>query len=98
METPIVASIETLKRNNKKCGGEEVMCLVQESVGNEVTKQHFVELLDKLIKYDSVQKNSLEHGLLCLCRRELSFQRVAHKVMNHLESMLMKNCRNLKIL
>ena len=56
METPIVASIETLKRNNKKCGGEEVMYLVKESVGNEVTKQHFVELLDKLIKYDSVQK------------------------------------------
>ena len=55
LETLIIASIETLKCNNKKCGKEEVLHLVQESVDSEVTKGHFEELLDKLIKCDSVQ-------------------------------------------
>ena len=55
LETLIVASIETLKRSNKKCGKEEFLHLVQESVDSEVTKEHFKELLDKLIKCHSVQ-------------------------------------------
>ena len=37
LETLIVASIETLKRNNKKSDKEEVLHLVQESVDSEVT-------------------------------------------------------------
>ena len=55
LETLIVASIETLKCSNKKCGREEVLHLVQESFDSEVTKEHFKELLDKLIKCHSVQ-------------------------------------------
>ena len=55
MPTLLVALIEALKRNNKKCGKEEILHLVQESVDCEVTKEHFAELLDKLIKCHSVQ-------------------------------------------
>ena len=55
LETLIVASIETLKRNNKKCGKEEVLHLVKESIDSEVTKEHIEELLDKLLKCHSVQ-------------------------------------------
>ena len=55
LETLIVASIETLKWNNKKCGKEEVLHLVREFVGSEVTKEHLKKLLDKLIKCHSVQ-------------------------------------------
>ena len=55
LETLIVASIETLKWNNKKCGKEEVLRLVWKFVGNEVTKEHLKKLLDKLIKCHSVQ-------------------------------------------
>ena len=54
LESLIFASIETLKRYNK-CGKEEVFHLVQESVDNEVTKERFEELLEKLIKCHSVQ-------------------------------------------
>ena len=50
LETLIVALKEMLKRKNKKCGKEEVWHLVQESIDSEVTKEHFEELLDKLIK------------------------------------------------
>ena len=38
LENLIVASIQTLKRNNKKCGKEEVFRLVQESVEIDVMK------------------------------------------------------------
>ena len=54
METLIVASIQTLKRNNKKCGKEEVFRLVQESVESEVTKEIFEERLDALVESHSV--------------------------------------------
>ena len=54
LETLIVASIQTLKRNNKKCGKEEVLRLVQESVESEVTKEIFEEWLDALVGSHSV--------------------------------------------
>ena len=50
LETLIVASIQTLKRNNKKRGKEEVLRLVQESIDSEVTKEHFEELLQSCAK------------------------------------------------
>ena len=43
LENLIVASIQTLKRNNKKGGKEEVFHLVQEFVESEVTKEIFEE-------------------------------------------------------
>ena len=54
LETLIVASIQTLKRNNKKCGKEEVFRLVQEFVDSEVTKEIFEEKLDALVESYSV--------------------------------------------
>ena len=55
MKTLIVASIETLKRKNKKCGKEEVFHLVQESVESEVTKEIFEGRLDALVESYSVK-------------------------------------------
>ena len=55
-----VASVETLKRNNKNSGKEEVLHLVQKSVDSGVTKEHFEELLDKLSKCHSVQIKLVE--------------------------------------
>ena len=51
--TLIVASIQTLKRNNKICD-KEVFRLVQESVESQVTKQIFEERLDALVESHSV--------------------------------------------
>ena len=42
LETVIVASIQTLKRNNKKRGKKEVLYLVQESLNGEVTDRIFM--------------------------------------------------------
>ena len=54
LETLIVASIQTLKRNNKNCSKEDVLRLIQKSVDSEVTKEHFEELLDEFKKCHSV--------------------------------------------
>ena len=54
LETVIVSSIGTLKLNKRNCGKEEVLHLLQEPVDSEVAKEHFEELLDKLIKYHSI--------------------------------------------
>ena len=55
LETLIVASIQTLKCSNKKCGKGEVFRLVQEPVENEVTKEIFEERLDALVESHSVK-------------------------------------------
>ena len=47
--------METLKCNNEKCGKEKVLHLLQESVDREVTEEKLEELLEKLVKYHSVQ-------------------------------------------
>ena len=51
----IATSTETLKRSNNKCGKEEVLHLVQESVDSEIRKGHFKERQNKLINCHSVQ-------------------------------------------
>ena len=55
LETLIVASKQTLIRNNKKCGKEEVFHLMQESVEREVMKEIFEERLDALLESYSVK-------------------------------------------
>ena len=81
LETFIVASIETLKRSNKKCSKEEVLYLVQESVDSEVTKEHFEELLDKSIKCHSVQIK-LVGTRTCLSLRKGAQYSKSHKEFN----------------
>ena len=41
LETLILASIQTLKRRNKKCGNEEVFELVLESLDNPILMKLF---------------------------------------------------------
>ena len=46
LQTLILASIQTLKRNNKKCGTEEVLQLVLESLENDTDKESFDKILE----------------------------------------------------
>ena len=48
LEMLIIASIQTLKRGNKKCGRDEVFMLFRDSI-EEVTKETFDKLLELLI-------------------------------------------------
>ena len=52
----IIASIQTLKRGNKKCGKDEVFRLFRDSV-DDVTTETFDKLLELLIQNQSVRLN-----------------------------------------
>ena len=56
LEMLIIASIQTLKRGNNKCGKDEVFRLFRDSV-DDVTKETFDKLLDLLIQNQSVRLN-----------------------------------------
>ena len=50
LQTLILASIQTLKRNNNRCGTEEVFQLVLESLKSDFIKECFDKILDFFIK------------------------------------------------
>ena len=50
LQTLILATIQTLKRNNKRCGTEEVFQLVLESLKSDFIKESFDKILDFLMK------------------------------------------------
>ena len=50
LEILIIASIQSLKRNNKKCGNEEVFEIVLESLDNPIDKSYFDETIETLIQ------------------------------------------------
>ena len=49
LETLIMASIQTLKRSNKKYGKDEVFQLVNNSLEKEISKELFENLLYQLV-------------------------------------------------
>ena len=61
METLIVASIETLKRQKMKCGIDEVRKLVQDSLEENISRESFDKTLQLLIDNDSVKSNSVSN-------------------------------------
>ena len=61
----ILPSIQTLKRNNKKCGTEEVFQLGLESLEGDIDKESFDKILESLIKNQKV-KTSCYANKTCL--------------------------------
>ena len=55
LEILIIASIQSLKRNNKKCGNEEVFELVLESLDNPIDRSYFDETIETLIQNKKVK-------------------------------------------
>ena len=65
LETLIVASIETLKRQKMKCAIDEVRKLVQDSLEENISPENFDKTLQLLIDNDSVKSNSVSNRV-CL--------------------------------
>ena len=65
LETLILASIQTLKRRNKKCGNEEVFELVLESLDNPIDRNYFDETIETLIQNRKI-KSSCYANKSCL--------------------------------
>ena len=59
LETLIMASIQTFKRRNKKCGKDEIFELFNNSLENEISRETFESLLYRLIEKQYVKKNVL---------------------------------------
>ena len=55
LQTLVLASIQTLKLNNKKCGTEEIFQLVLESLDSDIDKESFDKILEFLIKNQKVK-------------------------------------------
>ena len=53
----VLASIQTLKRENKKCGREEVYRLVNDSINKDITEEVFELILNSMIDNHSVNLN-----------------------------------------
>ena len=65
LETLIVASIETLKRQKLKCGIDKVRTLVQDSLEENISRESFGKTLQLLIDSESVKSNSVSNRV-CL--------------------------------
>ena len=59
LETFIIASTETLKRQKMKCGIDEVLKLVQDSLGKNISRESFDKTLQFLIDSESVKSNTV---------------------------------------
>ena len=57
LEILVIASIQTLKRGNKKCGREEVYRLVNDSLNKDITREAFELNLNSIIDNHSVNLN-----------------------------------------
>ena len=95
VELLIIASIQTLKRKNKRCGRDEVFELVKDSTDHDtVTKETFDKLLNQLTNSNSVKLNTVGN------RECLSLPTKSNKrdQQNHMENhFIVENCfKNLK--
>ena len=63
LQTLILASIQTLKQNSKKCGTEEVFKLVLESLVSDIDKESFDKILEFLFKNQIVKASCYAHKI-----------------------------------
>ena len=67
IELVTIASIETLKRHNKKCSKDEVLALVKDSSEKAITMESFEKYLELLqanhsIKYNIISNRTSVHS------------------------------------
>ena len=84
MDTLIIGSIETLKRQKMKCGIDEVLKLVQDSLEENISRESFDKTLQFLIDNDSVKSNSVSNRV-CLSIPKNSTCRNAFNIKEELQ-------------
>ena len=57
LQTLILASIQFLKRNNKKCETEEAFQLVLESLESDIDNEYLIKKIELLVKNQKVKKS-----------------------------------------
>ena len=90
----IIASIQTLKRGNKKCGKDEVFWLFRDSV-DDVTKETFDKILELLIQNQSFRL-SIVRNRECLSLPKEN-QKLIQNDENQEKPVLMEDIGNLRL-
>ena len=85
LETLIVASIETLKRQKMKRGIDEVRKLVQDSLEENISRESFDKTLQLLIDNESIKSNSAS-SRVCLSIPKNNTGRDAFNIKKELQS------------
>ena len=85
LETLIVASIETLKRQKMKCGIDEVHKLVQDFFEENISRESFDKTLQLLIDNESIKSNSVSNRV-CLSIPQNNTCRDAFNIKEELQS------------
>ena len=95
VELLIIASIQTLKRKNKRCGRDEVFELVKDSIdGDTVTKETSDKLLSQLINCNLVKLNTIGNRECLSLPTESNKRNQQNQLENHFN---VENCfKNLK--
>ena len=94
LEMLITASIQTLKRGNKKCGKDEVFRLFRDSV-DDFTKETFGKVLELLIQNQSVRLNIVgNRECLSLPKKN---QKLRENDENQEKPVLMEDIGNLRL-
>ena len=84
LETFIIASTETLKRQKMKCGIDEVLKLVQDSLGKNISRESFDKTLQFLIDSESVKSNTVWNRI-CLSIQKSNTCRDAFDITEQLQ-------------
>ena len=85
LETLIIASIETLKRQKMKCGIDDVRKLIQDSLEEGISLESFEKTLQHLIDNYSVKSNFFSNRV-CLSITKINTCRDAFKINEELQS------------
>ena len=85
LQTLIVASIETLKRQKMKCGIDKVRKLVQDSLEENISRESFDKTLQLLVDNESIKSNSVSNRV-CLSIPKNKTCRDAFNIKEELQS------------
>ena len=94
LEMLIIASFQTLKRGNQKCGKDEVFRLFRDSVVS-VTRETFDKLLEFLIQNQSVRLNNIGNRECLSLPKEN--QKLRENDENQEKPVLMEDIGNLRL-
>ena len=79
IELLIIASIETLKRQNKKCGKDEAFGLVKDSLEQAITMESFEKSLELLKESHSIKCNIISNSTCLSIPKHSSIPKVSPK-------------------
>ena len=81
IELLIIASIETLKRQNKKCGKDEVFALVKDSLEEAITMESFEKSLALLQASHSIKCNIISNRTCVSIPKHSSIPKVCTQIL-----------------